>query len=378
MINGSRIRQARELAQLTQAELAGEVGTTQPIIAQIESGRMKPDNELAGALATRLGVPVSFFSRDDPPDFPPGTLLFRSHVTMLASERDKIQRLGQLEFELSMGLTKQVRNKVALRLPQLSDEPTDIVTAAELTRSALGLSLGVPIPHLVKAVEVSGAIVLALPARFKTCDAFSLWVTVSTTQANVAVRRPLIVLSGEAPGDRLRFSLAHELGHLVMHQAIKGTVREYEDEADRFASELLLPAAAMREQLVPPITLTTLAQMKPIWGVSIQAFIRRALDLQVITERQYKYLFQQLGERKWRTEEPIALQVEKPRGMRQMVEIVYGNPISYHRIAHDLDLYPHLVKELISAYATSEEYARRTTKKPEEVSLLFGKNISSP
>lgn len=377
MINGSRIRQARELAQLTQAELASDVGTTQPIIAQIESGRMKADDELAEVLATRLSVPVSFFSRDDPPDFPPGTLLFRSHVNMLASDRDKIQRLGQLEFEMSTTLAKRVRNKVALRLPQLSDEPTDIITAAELTRSALGLSLGVPIPHLVKAVELSGAIVLALPARFKTCDAFSLWVTVSATQANLAVRRPLIVLSGEAPGDRLRFSLAHELGHLVLHQAVRGTEREYEDEANRFASELLLPEAAMREQLIPPITLTALAQMKPIWGVSIQALIRRALDLRIITDRQYKYLFQQLGERKWRTEEPIALQVEKPRLMRQMVEIAYGNPISYHRLAHDLDLSPLLVKELIEAYATSEDYTRRTTKKPDEVSLRFDKNISS-
>jgi Zn-dependent peptidase ImmA (M78 family)/transcriptional regulator with XRE-family HTH domain len=371
MINGYRIRQARELARLTQAELADAVETVQSTIAQIESGRLQPSESLIEAIALRLGFPVSFFSRNDPPNFPLGSLLFRSHVNMPANERAEISRLGQIEFEIAAVLTKRVRNKIALRLPQLTEEPIDYVTAAQLTRNALGLSLDVPIPHLVRVVEQSGAIVLTLPSHFETCDAFSLWANVPSSQAAFEMKKPLVILSGETPGDRLRSSLAHEIGHLVMHQAIRGTTREMEEEAYKFGAELLLPEVAMREEITTPVTLTSLSKLKPIWGVSIQMLIRRAYDMDIITERQYKYLFKQLTERGWRTNEPIALQVEKPRALRQMAEIVYGNPINYQRLAHDLDMHPHFVKRILGAFASREEYGTLTTIKRKEIENLF-------
>jgi Zn-dependent peptidase ImmA (M78 family)/DNA-binding XRE family transcriptional regulator len=374
MINGYRIRQARELARLTQTELADAVGTVQSTIAQIESGRLLPSAYLMEAIASRLGFPVSFFSKVDPPNFPLGSLLFRSHVNIAAADRDEVYRLGQLEFELLTTLAKRVRNKIALRLPQLSEEPVDIVTAAQLARNALGLSLDVPIPHLVKVVEQSGTIVLTLPARFATCDSFSLWANVPSSQASFEMKKPLAVLSGETPGDRLRLSLAHELGHLVLHQAIRGTSREIEDEAFRFAAELLLPEVAMREEITTPVTLTSLSRLKPVWGVSIQALIRRAHDLQIISDRQYKYLFKQINDHGWRENEPISLQLEKPRALRQMAEIVYGKGgpnINYQSLAHDVDLHPLLVKRLMGAYATREEYSINTIKKREEVENMF-------
>ena len=371
MINGYRIRQARELARQTQTELADAVGTVQSTIAQIESGRFQPSESLIEEIASHLGFPVSFFSREDPPNFPLGSLLFRSHVDMSAIEKTEISRLGQIEFELSYEMAKRVRNKIALRLPQLTDEPIDVLTAAQLTRNALGLSLDVPIPNLVKAVEQTGTIVLSLPSHFETCDAFSLWVNVPSNQAPYEMKKPLVVLSGETPGDRLRFSLAHEIGHLVLHQAVRGTTRMMEDEAHKFAAELLLPEIAMREEITTPVTLTSLSKLKPVWGVSIQMLIKRAHDLEIITERQYKYLFKQLASRGWRSTEPITLQVEKPRAVRQIAEIVYGKPINYQRLAHDLNMFPHFVKRLIGAYATREEYGIPTIKKREEVESLF-------
>jgi Zn-dependent peptidase ImmA (M78 family)/DNA-binding XRE family transcriptional regulator len=370
MINGYRIRQARELARLTQTQLAESVEITQSTIAQIESGRFLPSEALIEAIASRLGFPVSFFEKEDPPNFPLGSLLFRSHVNIAAADRDEVYRLGQLEFEILTALAKRVRNKIVLRLPQLSDEPIGIITAAEHTRNALGLSLDVAIPHLVRVVEQSGTIVLMLPAHFATCDAFSLWANVPSSQTAYEVKKPLVVLSGETPGDRLRSSLAHELGHLVLHQAIKGTSRELEEEANRFAAELLLPEVVMRKEITTPVTLTSLSRLKPVWGVSIQMLIRRARDLQIITDRQYKYLFKQVADHGWRTQEPIALKVERPRALRQMAEIAYGapgKPVNYHLLAHDIGMYPHFVKRLVDTYATQEDYRIPTVKKRDEV-----------
>ena len=91
----------------------------------------------------------------------------------------------------------------------------------------------------------------------------------------------MIVVAETAAGDRRRFSVAHELGHLVLHQFPQGAPRVLEQQADAFAEAFLLPEAAMREALVPPITLTTLADLKTRWGVSLQALIRRALTLEL-------------------------------------------------------------------------------------------------
>ena len=107
----------------------------------------------------------------------------------------------------------------------------------------------------------------------------------------------------------------------------------------------------MRQEIYQPVTLTGLAEMKPRWGVSIQALIRRALDLEMITRRQYKYLFEQLGARGWRMHEPIAVPVEKPRALRQMAELIYGDPIDYERFASDTALTVRFLKRLIEAYA---------------------------
>lgn len=371
MINGNRVRQARELMRLTQTELADDVGIAQSTIAHIEGGLFQPSQQLVEAIIQRLGFPFAFFEREDPPNFPLGSLLFRAHRNITASEKAEANKYGQLGLEITLTLLKRVRNKIALRLPQIVDEPNDYVSATQLTRNAFGLSPDVPIPNLVKVAEQCGIITLILPVRLENCDAYSLWANVALPQATFESKKPIVVLSSDVPGDRLRFSLAHEIGHLVLHQSIKGTSSEMEDEAHKFAAELLLPEVAMRQQITLPVTLTNLAMLKPIWGVSIQALILRAHNLGMITERQYRYLYKQVSAHEWKKNEPIAIPMEKPRAIRQMAEIIYGNPINYHRFAQDLDTYPHYIKRLIEVYATREEYSIRSIRRSEEVSHLF-------
>jgi Zn-dependent peptidase ImmA (M78 family) len=76
----------------------------------------------------------------------------------------------------------------------------------------------------------------------------------------------VIVVTATPSGDRRRFSVAHKLGHLVLHQVPEGSLHAVEQQADAFAAAFLLPEAAMRKVLVPPITLTTLADLKAHWG----------------------------------------------------------------------------------------------------------------
>jgi Zn-dependent peptidase ImmA (M78 family) len=99
------------------------------------------------------------------------------------------------------------------------------------------------------------------------------------------------------------------------------------------------------------LTQTALANLKVRWGVSLQALIRRAHTLELLTPSQYRSLSAQLGARGWRTREPIAVPVERPRALRQLAELLYGRPLETRRLAAELSLNPAFVRELLEADA---------------------------
>jgi Zn-dependent peptidase ImmA (M78 family)/DNA-binding XRE family transcriptional regulator len=359
MINGDRVRQAREFCGLTQTDLANRVSVDQSAIALVEAGLRQPSSEMLASLAMQTGFSPAFFRQGFPPQFSVGSLLFRAQQSVTARQRSQAQRYGEIVYESAMRMAAQVVTTNPLRLPQL-DPGTTPELAAELTRAALGLAPDRPVGPLINLIERSGVIVLALPTHLPKRDAFSLW-----TQATPST--PLIALSTGVPGDRLRFSVAHELGHLVLHSALKGGLATVEKEADRFAAAFLLPAASMWQELVPPLTLTMLAELKPRWGVAIQALVMRAKELEIISPNQAAYLFKQISMRGWRTNEPIRLEPEKPRAYRKMAELLYGSPIDVRRLADEASLPMGLVQDILDVHAGLEEMPKRQTEGPTNV-----------
>lgn len=93
-------------------------------------------------------------------------------------------------------------------------------------------------------------------------------------------------MNSEMPADRFRFSLAHELGHMVMHNA-PDEDQKMEEEAHRFAAAFMMPAAEIKPYLVG-MKLSNLGRVKAFWKMSIKALIRRAFDLGMITPSQHK------------------------------------------------------------------------------------------
>ncbi len=355
MINGNRVKQAREFCGMTQTELAEQIGSAQSTIAHIEGGRYQPNDVVVEAIARATQFPTSFFSQGDPPEFPYGSLLFRARAAATTGEKLEAYQYGRIMFDIAEQLARRMK-KIPVHLPQLTDDPNDPEypaspeSAARITRTALGLSPDTPIPHLVYALEKSGVVILATPVALEGRDAFSLW-------AGSGAKKPVIVASTGVPGDRQRYSVAHEAGHLVLHGGPRGTVREMEKEANRFAAELLMPESTMRLEITAPVTLTSIAALKPRWKVSIAALIRRAYQLEIITERQYTSLFQQLTAHGWRTREPSHLDVaaERPRVLRRMVEMVYGKPVNYQKLMGEMHLRPLLIRQIVEAHAEAGE-----------------------
>ncbi len=354
MIYGNRVREVRELRGLSQSQLAESVGVDNSAIAHIEAGRLQPSPELIDAIAQHTGFPSVYFEQDEAIDLPLGSLLFRARSDASARERAQAHRFGELIYRKTRVMAGRL-SVPPVRLPHLELEP---VQAAAHTRAALGLSPDGPIPHLINAAERAGVFVLAVPVPRGRREAYSVWVGDDD--------RAVIVLLGDAPGDRLRFSVAHELGHLVRRNAqarsdTPATPREIEREADSFASALLLPAESMRREIVPPVTLSSLASLKPRWGVSVQTLIRRAKDLEIITQRQYGYLFEQVGKRGWRLREPANLDVpvEKPRAVRKMAELLFGDPIEYLEMGNSLHIEPMLARQIVEAHGSRSDLPRK-------------------
>jgi Zn-dependent peptidase ImmA (M78 family) len=165
-----------------------------------------------------------------------------------------------------------------------------------------------PVPNVVQAIEDAGGIVFRCDFGSNKIDALSQW---------LQGLPPIFFVADRIPTDRMRWTLAHELGHVVMHQI---PTEDTEREADRFASEFLMPATAIRPYL-KDLSLSKLAALKPHWKVAMSALLKRAADLRTITPRQRNYLWMQMGAHGYRTEEPVTLPPEEPTLVRELIDI---------------------------------------------------------
>lgn len=350
-MNPERFVLAREFHGLTQGDLAERIkastgrAVAQSSIAEIETNRWVPSLDLVEAIASVTGFSVEFFEQGDPPEFPVGSLvLYRAKSVMSAKDAARVRRHGQLIAEMAFNLERRV-NPLPVRIPDLGGVPP--VEAAQITRGAFGLSPDRPIPDIIRTIERAGVYVFALPIARDPIDAFSVWVGLQP--------RPCIGVLADAPADRMRFSVSHELGHLILHRTMRGTPAAVEDEADLFASEFLTPRAAMEAELVAPVTLSDLHELKARWRVSMRVLVNRAYEVRAITPRQRTYLFKKMNMEFGGKNEPTLFLPEQPRGLRQLLEMVYGLPLDLDRVAADFKLPKPMLQSVLANYVGGEK-----------------------
>jgi Zn-dependent peptidase ImmA (M78 family) len=329
---------AREIAGLTQTELAERIGTTQSGIASMEANLYRPSQEYLKILAKETGFGLSFFEPSQIDEFPSGALLYRAKAAVTKAERQHAHGLTSIAFELAVSLGEKLK-QVPVNLPRLKESPEK---AAQITRTALGIAPHVPVVDLMQRAERNGILLLVVPREIAGLDGFATWV-------GSPYPRPVIALLGGNFGYRINFTLGEEIGHLVLHSPLTVSIVEADNQARAFAQELLLPREAMLDEMRRPVTLTNLALLKPRWNVSLQLLIRRASSLKLITQNQYRYLNQQVRSSGWHLLEPGDENIPqpKPRLMRKMAEIQYGNPIDLGRVSADSGIPTRLVAELL-------------------------------
>ncbi len=145
--------------------------------------------------------------------------------------------------------------------------------------------------------------------------------TVLTRFPCVAQATVVVLCSKAGAAARRRFDAAHELGHLLLHERSDGGSKVQEGQAHRFASALLMPAAEIEPWLIRRSDqLDLLEDGSRVWGVSMQALVRRAKDLGILSESQYTRTMRRMSAYGWRTREPIDIgPPERPQMLERVV-----------------------------------------------------------
>lgn len=350
---GARLLALRELLGLTQVQLADAAGISQARWSKAERDLTDLPDDVLETIAQVTSVPMSFL-KAEPVGITEGSLRFRKRST---ARRAETKQVVQLAIEAYRACT-EIATLEGLQPPELpqalSAEPhsDEIEQLAEATRAALGLPFSGPVPHVTRACERAGIFVVPLRLPARAADAQLLG------HDGVSTRRAffdpaLIGYLPGLPGDRLRHTLAHELGHLVLHQPHpdRPPVREAEQEAHRFAAAFLMPHADAREAFAAggPLTLERFKVMKAGWGIAISALIMRAWHLGVIDDERRRSLYMQMSARKWRKNEPVRVHAEDPLLLYTLLAERFGIPIDWERASDELALPGDILKGLAPA-----------------------------
>jgi len=339
--NGDMLRLARQRRGFQQIEAAKRLGVDQSMLSRMENGMVEIRDEIVLKAAQVYEFPKTFFFLRDPIYGAPVSVhpMWRKKADVAAREVDAVVAELNLRVMHLRRFLEGVDIDFTRNLPRLEVEdygsPEKI---AGVIRAHWGLPRG-PLKDLTLHVEKSGILV----AHSRMAGA-----SISGVTFSVPGMPPMIVLNSEQPADRLRFTLAHELGHLVMHRFPNPRM---EEEANAFASELLLPAADIKPYFVGRrIDLPLLAALKPEWRVSMGSLLMAADKHGRLQPNQKQYLWKQMSARGYRLREPPELDFphEQPTLVKNLLDVHLG-PLGYS--AEDLVTLLHAYdSELASLY----------------------------
>jgi Zn-dependent peptidase ImmA (M78 family)/transcriptional regulator with XRE-family HTH domain len=322
---GHRIRQARQAAGLTLAALGARIGVTHTAIQKYEKGIITPSSSILLKLAQACGVRTEYF--------------FRLHTVELVNpEFRKLSTFGKTaQEELTIKVIDLVEKRVELLgsfpdspipafelpagLPEHIENLEQIEAIADQVRNAWMLGMD-PIPDVCDTFEACGLLVIVVNNNHPGFSGLK-----ATARTNDGRTYPIIVVSARWPGDRQRFTLAHELAHLL----ISGRLAYHLDEekaCNRFAGAFLAPAVAVTRLLGQhrdALEWKEIYTLKHEFGLSMAGWLMRAKQCDVITEALYRSMTIRFSAKGWRKLEPEApVPQENPKLFEQLVYRALG------------------------------------------------------
>lgn len=310
--NPGLLKLAREAKGWPQTRLSEESGVAQGTISKYEKGLMEPTHGQLEALADALVLPMEFFMDVAAR---PAAVLYRSRSLRSARREGLVRARLNLARLVAGRLLEGVAVEGTTRFPEPDQTFGEPEAAADFLRSAWWIASG-PIENICDYLELAGGVVVR-------ADLGSDEVAAAYLHPLGDPVRWFFVNTRVIAGDRVRFSLAHELGHAVLHDATMiPDTKEAESGSNRFAGAFLVPERDLAAELPrTKLRLEHLVDLKRRWGVSMQTIAVQAHRIGAISRHDLSRLFREMSVRGYRTHEPVDIVVEKPQIISEALRI---------------------------------------------------------
>lgn len=340
MNRGARIKHARESCGYSQTEFARLMGIPQTTVSRMENLE-QIDGETIAKVAQVLNYPTSYFDKPSITVSQNSTMHYRKRASVKVKD---MMMLGNKVDDIAIAIDALLDS---IDIPELDIPtilPTDELSPFDIAyrlRRMLGLELD-PVARIVHLLEKHGIVVyfihLAGDAREKIDG-----LTIRTPKGY-----PVIFVNSDFPNDRIRFTLAHELGHLVMHlcNGEEGADSELQEvQANNFAAEFLMPRDRCGADFYD-LKMRDLPFLKRKWLVSKHAIIHRAEELGCISEKTASYYYITLGRNGERKHESVWVDCDRPVMVEKMMTL-HRNALGYSdtELTNIMGLFPDQVVE---------------------------------
>jgi len=341
---GKRLKLARAAAGLSLRDVSARIDNR---VSAQQIGKYERDEDVPGsgvliALSHALGVSIDYLVGDQAMVLE--GVEFRKKQITGKKEQAQIQAKALHLIERYL-MVEEILGLPSAEWDKPREAPFPVCQIGEADRAAQYLrehwNLGIdPIPHLVELLEDRGIKVLVVESE-ENIDGLAAQVRRSRGEPV-----PIIVIRRGVHGERQRFNLAHELGHMVMD--VQGDDKFREKAAHRFAGAFLMPAEALWSNVGrhrSSIGWSELFALKQLFGASVQAITYRCGDMGIFPPSLTQSLFREysrLGFRTGPNYEPNHLIEERPgRFDRLCYRALAENAISEAKTAELLNITVH-------------------------------------
>lgn len=329
---------AREYRGLNQTELASSIqGLSQSNLSKFEKGFGVLSDEVQQKMMHFLNFPIEFFDRKINTSIENSNYRKRATVSkyLVQQFENRCKLIGYLVDQFSETVDWPDFNLMPLNV----EEGYTPEYIANYHRKLLKLTKDEPVKNIISLLEAAGVIVYEM-------DIIEKFDGVSFISD---LGYPVIIINKNFSNDRKRFTIAHELGHLLMHNENCfpiSTFREKEKEANVFASEFLMPENEIKNSL-RSMVMSDLGDLKRYWLTSMQSLIRRAKDLQCIDENRYKFFMIEMSRNGFTRKEPVEVYIDRPTCFKNAFEL-FKNELSYS--VEDFIKYTALPKDILDEF----------------------------
>lgn len=283
---GNRLKLARKMAGLSLQELADVLlnKVTKQALSKYEMGQMKPTSEVLLAISQVLKVSPDYFLKAQQVEL--GKISFRKKVSLSKKDeealveqaRDYLERYTEIEAILA--IDSEFENPIS---DIVIHSKQDVEIAATKLREIWELG-NEPISNVVEMLELKGVKILLVEAS-EDIDGFAVF-----TSSGI----PLVLINCKDKNvERIRFTIIHELAHLLLRfdEAILVNEKEIEVLCHCFASCLLIPSKVLIKMLGPKrtyIDIKELVAIKEYYGISLRALLHRLREVEIIIPSYYQ------------------------------------------------------------------------------------------